>query len=142
MLMKQICLDAGVLDIFFSEHCTKSVEILFDNILNHAIEAYILKPVIIESFLHVCKNKGKIPARLAILSFLKKYPINQVNLDENLIILAGELKCQNRKTLSYIDCMSIAFCLNQRIQFHTTEKQLKNIPNNTLNRLKIVKYSF
>jgi hypothetical protein len=40
------------------------------------------------------------------------------------------------------DCMSIAFCLNNGVTFHTTEKNLKKIPHNTLQRLKVVKYKF
>jgi hypothetical protein len=65
-----------------------------------------------------------------------------VNIKDDLIFSAGKLKCQNRKTLSYNDCLSIGFCLNNQAEFHTTEKNLKNIPNNTLKRLKTEIYKF
>ena len=42
----------------------------------------------------------------------------------------------------YIDCMGIAISLSKKIPFHTTEKKLKQIPNNVLEKLKVVKYTF
>ncbi|WP_457559333.1 PIN domain-containing protein [Candidatus Harpocratesius sp.] len=140
--MKEICLDTGVLGIFFSNNPTSQVKQLMKEIQNKRINAYLPKPVLIESFLHICKNDGKESAKITLLNFLNKYPVNLVEFDYNLIIQAGQIKCQHRKTLSYIDCMGIAIALNKRIEFHTTEINLKKIPSNILNKLKVVKYSF
>jgi hypothetical protein len=57
-----------------------------------------------------------------------------------ILMAAGKMKCQHRTVLSYIDCMSIAHTLKMNIPFHTTEKKLKQIPGNVLQRLKVVKY--
>lgn len=79
----------------------------------------------IESFFHLCKINGKEIAKITLLSFLEKYPLNLVEFDNNLIIQAGQIKCQHHNTLSYIDCMGIAIALNKNIPFHTTELNLK-----------------
>ncbi|MGV9199617.1 MAG: PIN domain-containing protein [Promethearchaeia archaeon] len=138
----KICLDAGVLDIHFSKNCTQKVKKLMDSILRKDIQAYILRSILIESYYHLCKLKGNEIAQITITSFLNKYPINLVHISNDLIYSAGKLKCQNRKTLSYNDCLSIAFCLNKKVAFHTTEKNLEHVPNTTLKRLKIEKYRF
>jgi predicted nucleic acid-binding protein len=140
--MPKACIDAGVLDIFFSENPTQKVSDLMDSILTEDIKAYLLRPILVESYYHICKLKGIEIAQITIASFIQKYPVDLVNITSDLIFSAGKLKCQNRKTLSYNDCLSIGFCLNNKVEFHTTEKNLKNIPNNTLKRLKTETYKF
>ncbi len=140
--MKGICLDAGVMGIHFTKDSTKKVISLMNSILKDNIKAFVLKPILVETYYHLCKIKGVEIAKISLSSFIRKYPIELVDITQDLIFSAGKLKCQNRKTLSYNDAITIAFCLNNRIEFHTTEKNLKKIPNNTLNRLKIKKYRF
>ena len=140
--MKEICLDTGVISIFFSNNPTNQVINLMKDIQQQKISAYLPKPVMIEAFFHVCKNDGKENAKIILITFLKKYPLNLIEFDNNLIIHAGQLKCQHRSNLSYIDCMGIAIALNRKIAFHTTEKKLKKIPHNVLEKLIVVKYSF
>ncbi|TFF90018.1 MAG: hypothetical protein EU548_05145 [Promethearchaeota archaeon] len=113
-----------------------------DSVLTEEIKAYILRPILIEIYYYICKLKGIDIAQITIASFIQKYPLTLVNITDDLIFSAGKLKCQNRKTLSYNDCLTIGFCLNNNVEFHTTEKSLKNISNNTLKRLKIVQYKF
>ena len=120
--MNEICLDTGVISIFFSNNPTNQVKNLMKEIQNHKISAYLPKPVLIEAFFHVCKNDGKENAKITLVNFLEKYPLNLIEFDRNLIIHAGQLKCQHRNTLSYIDCMGLAIALNRKIPFHTTEK--------------------
>ena len=140
--MKEICLDTGVLGIYLSINPGKKIQTLIQNIRKGLTKAFVLKPVLIEIFYHLCKIEGKEIASIKITNLKNKIPFNLVDLDDSLILKAGILKCQHRTTLSYIDCMSIAFCLNTNTTFHTTEKLIKKIPNNTLNQLKIEKYSF
>ena len=54
------------------------------------------------------------------------------------MIKAGLLKCQHAKVLSYNDCFAIAYALNKKFTFHTTEKGLKEIQPN----LKLKTYNF
>lgn len=54
----------------------------------------------------------------------------------------GRAFWQHRASLSYIDCISIGYCLNNNTEFHTTEKTLKQIKDNTLDKLKVKKYRF
>ena len=113
-----------------------------NSILKKNVKAYILKPILIEAYYHLCKLQGIEIAKISIGSFIKKYPIELIGITNDLIFSAGKLKCQNRKKLSYNDALTIAFCLNNQVEFHTTEKRLKKVPNNTLKRLKIKKYRF
>jgi len=141
--MKQsACLDAGVLSIFFSSDCTQDVEALMKSIKEKEVHAFILRPILIESYYHICRIKGNEIARITITSFIKEYPVNLTDITEDLIFSAGKLKCQNGNTLSYNDCLSIAFCLNNKVEFHTTEKNLKKNTYHILKRLKIKTYSF
>ncbi len=140
--MPKACIDAGVLGIHFSDDPTQEVKELMDSVLTEKIIAYILRPILIEAYFHICKLKGVEVAQITIASFIQKYPVELVNITDDLIFSAGKLKCQNRKTLSYNDCLTIAFCLNNKAEFHTIEKNLKKIPNNTLRRLKTVTYKF
>ena len=138
--MPKVCIDAGVLSIYFSDSPTEKVKKLMGAILAEEIMAYILRPILIENYFHICKLNGIDVAQIKIASFIIKYPVKLIKPTDVLIFSAGKLKCQNRKTLSYNDCLSIAFCLNNNVEFHITEKNLKKIPNNTLKRLKTEKY--
>ncbi len=140
--MKEGCLDTGVLGIYLSINPGKKIQNLIQNIRKGLTKAFVLKPVLIEIFYHLCKIEGKEIASIKIAYLKSQIPFILVDLDDSLILKAGILKCQHRTSLSYIDCMSIAFCLNTNTTFHTTEKLIKKIPNNTLNQLKIEKYSF
>ena len=104
--------------------------------------AYVPRPVLVETFHHMCKTDGIENARNTIVNFLKNYPLKLVDLDQQLILDAGQLKCQHASALSYIDCMGIAVALSHKIPFHTTEKNLKKIPHNVLSRLKVETNSF
>jgi hypothetical protein len=105
-------------------------------------EANVLKPVLCETFYNICKNKGKDIANQSIATLEKVYPLLQIDLDDALIMFTGLLKCQHRERLSYIDCMSLAFCINNRVEFHTTEKTLKQILPELSKKVKVVAYQF
>ena len=137
--MKNIaCIDTGIITQFYSKEPPKSILHFMDSIKAGKIEAYVLSPIIVEAFYHICKLKGKANAETMIATFLKTYPIKIVNLNQSLIFKAGILKCQHRAELSYNDCYTIAFSLNKKITFHTTEKSLGKI----LPTLKLKTYIF
>jgi len=140
--MSEICIDSGVIGIYFSKNPTEQVKTLMNKIQKKEISAFLPKPVLIEAFFHVCKIDGKENAKITLINFLKKFPLHLIEFDQNLMVLAGQLKCQHRNSLSYVDCMGIAVALNMKVSFHTTEKKLNQIPNNVLSKLKVVKYSF
>jgi predicted nucleic acid-binding protein len=140
--MKKACIDAGVLGLFLSENCTRQVEMLMDAVENRAILACIVNPVISEVFFHQCTTRGAVEATVQLKNLLDDYPIEIVELNQELLFSAGKLRCQHASTLSYIDCMSIAYCLHAGAAFHTTEKTIKQIPHNTPARLHVVKYSW
>ena len=140
--MQKICLDTGVLSLYFSENTPKKVKDLISRVKKGELQCYIIESVLVELYMNICKSKGIEIARMTISTLIRELPHMLVNLNEDLIITSGKLKCQHKDTLSYIDCMSIAFCLNNGIEFHTTEKHVKKIPHNTLQRLKAVKYKF
>ncbi len=140
--MEQICLDTGVLSIILSENPTEEIKRLQKNAHTNKVECHILSPMLVETYWHICKLKGIEIAKIAITSFVRKFPHVLVDLDENIILKAGMVKSQHRATLSYNDCISIAYCLNTKMEFHTTEKTIRKIKQNTLEKLKIVQYNF
>ena len=137
-----ICLDTGVIGLILAKNKSQKIKTLISNIKSGKNIAYIVRPVLIEVFYQICKIEGKEQATLKLTSFQHTFPVKHVDLDDSLVIKAGILKCQHRTTLSYIDCIAIALALNKKIEFHTTEKLLVNISQNTLQHLKIKTYSF
>ncbi|MEX2680280.1 MAG: PIN domain-containing protein [Candidatus Sigynarchaeota archaeon] len=140
--MRNIYIDTGVLSNYFSSARAASVKALMDEIRDGKSRGYILKPVLVEVFYHICSDAGLQAANAQVVNFIRNFPIVLVDIDEPLILHAGKLKCQHAAVLSYIDCMSIAYCLRENIEFHTTEKLLKAIPHNTLQRLRVIKHSW
>ncbi|MHA1620291.1 MAG: PIN domain-containing protein [Promethearchaeota archaeon] len=140
--MKQICLDTGIFSIFFEDKSRDRHKVLelFQKFRKKGIEGHVLNPVISEVYYQLCVLKGKDYATSKLVSLLNIYPIKLIAPGLNDLILAGQIKCSDRKKLSYIDCLSIAYSLNTNISFHTTEKLVKKIPIKTLERLKITTY--
>jgi PIN domain nuclease of toxin-antitoxin system len=107
--------------------------------MSGSLETYVISPVLVEVFSQLCKLEGGIEfAGKAIIEFLNTYPIKWVNLNQSLVIQAGQLKCKHRNILSLVDCMVIGYAINNSIPIHTTEKDLKKY----FPKLKIVTYSF
>ena len=136
-MTKGICLDTGLLTLFYSKNPPNTIIELMNQIKQKKIRAYIVWPVLIEVYKHLCILKGKTYAESTITSLINNYPVSVINLDISLILKAGALKCQHRTTLSYNDCIIIAYSLNKKLVLHTTEKDLPKIPN-----LTIKKYQF
>jgi len=113
-----------------------------DEIRGEKCRGYVLKPVLVEAFYHLCGDAGLQAANAQVVNFIRNFPVVLVDLDEPLILHAGKLKCQHAAALSYIDCMSIAYCLRENVEFHMTEKLLKAIPHNTLQHLRVVKHTW
>ena len=135
-----ICIDTGIFSIFFSEDCTPRVSTLMARIKKGDLVGHMISPILSEIFYHVCKVYGQDQARILVSSVLEDYCIEIIDPDKPLLFTAGLLKCQHRTILSYNDCMSIAYSLKMKLEFHTTEKKLKEIPSNVLQKLKTVKY--
>lgn len=140
--MREACLDAGVLGIYFSKDRTPEVKRLMNAILSGKVTAYMLKHVLVEVHFHLCKLQGVTEANAQVTNFQASYPVILVDLDDSLMLHAGKLKCQHARVLSYNDCMTIAFCLRENVELHTTEKFLKDVPHNTLQRLRVVRYDW
>ncbi|MHA1611505.1 MAG: PIN domain-containing protein [Promethearchaeota archaeon] len=137
-----VCLDTGVIVLFTGKDVNEKIIQLFNGIQRKEILAFAMKTTILEVLNHLCILQGKTIALTRLVELLEEYPIIQVGLNDQIINQAGILKCQHRTTLSYNDCLSIAYCLGENMLFHTTEKKLKKIPHNTLNKLRVVKYYF
>lgn len=135
---KIICLDTGMITLLYSKDTPGQILQLFKNIKEENIEAHVLSPLMAESFYHICKLSGKVAAETILATFLNTYPIKLVNLNQSLIIKAGLLKCQHAKILSYNDCFAIAYALNKKFTFHTTEKSIEKI----FPTLKLKTYTF
>ncbi len=137
-MVKNVCLDTGMITLLYSKDTPQPILQLFKNIKTEKIQAHVLSPLLAESFFHICKLSGKVAAETILATFLNTYPIKLVNLNQSLIIKAGLLKCQHAKILSYNDCFAIAYALNKKFTFHTTEKDIGKI----FPTLKLKTYSF
>jgi predicted nucleic acid-binding protein len=140
--MQKVCLDTGVVSLIFCKDPPDRTKIqkIFTGSLENQYEIYILSPIFSELFYHLCVINGKFEARTKILSLKKNYPINVVDISEDIFLYAGELKCKYRNLVSYIDCFCIAFCSLYKIEFHTTEKKIKKIPFEVQNCFKLISY--
>ena len=137
-MKKQICLDTGIITLLYSKGKPSQITTLFNQIRKDELEAHIVSPIITEAFFQICRLRGKVDAEITIATFLNTYPIKLINLNQSLIIKAGLLKCQHYDELSYNDCFAVAYALNKKLTFHTTEKNLgKILPN-----LRIKSYIF
>ena len=136
-MAKDICLDTGPLTLFFSKTPPSDISNLMKSIKEKKSKAHIVWPILIEVYKHLCVLKGKSFAESAIISITNNYPVNIIDMDVSLSLKAGALKCQYRTTLSYNDCIVIAYSLNKKLVLHTTEKDLPKIPH-----LALQKYQF
>lgn len=143
--MKQkACTDTSIISLYLSKSTDDNDKIIqfFNQVRNNKVELHILNPILIEVFYQLCKLEGKEQTQIILASFEKEIPMKRIKLTDSLINAAGIIKCQHRSHLSYNDSLIIAYCLTYHIPMHTTEKKIKQIPQNTLDRLKIVKYKY
>ncbi len=136
-MAKRACLDAGPISLYYQKNPPEEIKALIKNIKNKNISAFVCDVVFVEVFKHLCIAGGKDYAANCIRSFQINVPYKSFSLTTEIIIEAGLLKCQYRKNLSYNDCLSITLALKNNAEFHTTEKDLPEIP-----QLRIVKYKF
>jgi predicted nucleic acid-binding protein len=100
---------------------------------------HLMRTTLVETLSQLCKQPGGVTfAESTIASFLKNYSILVQDFDSSVAFKAGKLKCQHRRKLSSVDCVAIAYALNNNISFHTTEKELHEI----IPKLKLETYSF
>lgn len=133
----RICLDTGPVTLHFTTDEPDEIAKLMNDIKQQKIEAYVILPILVEVFKHLCVAKNRPFAESCISTLQRNYPLTLVSLSNDIILKAGGLKCQYRRTLSYFDCLVIAYALNERLVLHTTEKELPPIQN-----LKLKKYQF
>jgi len=136
-MTSKICLDTGPITLHFTKDEPKEITTLMNNIKHQKTEAYVISPILVEVFMHLCIANGQLFAESSLSALHKNYPLKLVPLTNDIILKAGGLKCQYRMVLSYFDCLAIAYALNERLVLHTTEKNLPTIPN-----LKVKKYQY
>jgi predicted nucleic acid-binding protein len=136
-MIKRICLDTGPLTLHFTKDEPQEITTLMNDIKHQKIDAYVITPILVEVFKHLCIAKGKWFAESSISALQMNYPMKFVSLSNDTILKAGGLKCQYRRILSYFDCLVIAYTLNEKLVLHTAEKKLPTIQN-----LKVKTYSF
>ncbi len=127
--MKAICLDTGPLTLHFTRDEPKEITKLMQEIKHQKTEAYVISPILVEVFNHLCIAKGKSFAEASISALQLNYPLVLVPITNDTLLKAGGLKCQYRRILSYFDCLVIAYALNEKLVLHTTEKNLPPIQN-------------
>lgn len=127
-MIKEILLDTGPITLLLMKDSPKKIEDLFTKIKSKSINAYVVRPVLIEVYKHLCIANGKNFAQSGVIKIIDDYPLKLVEIDKSLIIKAGSLKCSYRTKLSYIDCVVIAYGLLNKLEMHTTEKNLPDIP--------------
>lgn len=142
-MSREIYLDSGVIMLNFSSKPIEKIKKIFSRIRNEEVKAFVLEPTLEEIAFHLCVYYGKEKVETYIASFLYDYNIQVVKPQIQLIQKAGILKCQYRSVLSYFDSLMIEFSMQNKLEFHTTEKKLrKKFPSKIVNQLKIITYRF
>ncbi|HME52438.1 MAG TPA: PIN domain-containing protein [Candidatus Lokiarchaeia archaeon] len=132
-------LDTGVIVIFYCGTPEPKLVQLMERIKSGTIGGILMRTTLVEALSQLCKQPGGVTfAESTMASFLKNYNIRVQDFDSNVAFKAGKLKCQHRKKLSNVDCVAIAYALNNNIPFHTTEKELHKV----IPKLKLETYSF
>jgi predicted nucleic acid-binding protein len=132
-------LDTGVIVTFYCATPEPKLVHLMEHIKSGSIRGILMRTTLVETLSQLCKQPGGVTfAESTMASFLKNYNILIQDFDNNVAFKAGKLKCQHRKKLSNVDCVAIAYALNNNILFHTTEKELHDI----VPKLKLETYSF
>lgn len=133
----KFCLDTGIVTLYYLENTPKEINDLMRDIRDGSITACMPNNLLIETYYHLCKGKGKDLADSCLQSFYVKVPVAFISLSNTLISKAGQLKCQYRNELSYNDCVAITVALQEKATLCTTEKALPEIKN-----LRVKKYRF
>ena len=142
-MARKLYLDSGVIMLNFVSDPIEKIYNIFSKIRNKEVKAFILEPALEEIAFHLCVNYGKEKVETYIASFLYDYEIQCIKPQIQLIQKAGILKCQHRSILSYFDALMIEFSLQNKLEFHTTEKKLrKKFPSKIVNKLKIITYHY
>jgi len=136
-MKSKICLDTGIVTLYYLGDVPKEIDNLMQDICNGSMIACMPNNLLIETYYHLCKGKGKDFADSCLLSFRIKIPVTFIELSNTLILKAGQLKCRYRNELSYNDCIAIAVSLQESATLCTTEKEFPEIKN-----LKLKKYRF
>ena len=136
-MTRNINLDTGIITLFLMQNPPEKINQLFEKMRVGKLKAFVVPPILTEVYKHLCIAKGKIFAQNGVILVIERYNIQLVDITVSIIIKAGELKCQYRNMLSYVDCFLLAHGMIRKFETHTTEKNLPRIPN-----LKIIKYVF
>jgi len=128
-LNKPICLDTGLITLNYAKEIPESVFSLFNEIKLGYTPVFLTEIVLVEAYTKITQSFGKEFAQAAINNFIAKIPFTPIIIDLELIKRAGNLKMMYIRKLSYTDCISIAFCIQNKIKFHTTEKELPILSN-------------
>ena len=132
-----VCFDAGVIYLYYQKNPPQKIDELMQDIKEKKLTGFISSVILVEVYKHLCVSEGKDYADSCIRSFLNNLRPQLVDLTPELILRAGQLKCQYRNKLSYNDSIIIAISLDKKATLHTTEKELPEIKG-----LKSVKYDF
>ena len=121
-----IFLDTGVISLYQSNH-EEIVKEIKTKITNQY--KFISSELnYIEFFNHLCREKGKINAQIIMENLRRGNIISFIPYNENISILAGELKCKY-KSLSMVDAIIIAEALTRKIFIYTTESHFNDVEN-------------
>jgi len=58
-MKKKVCLDTGIITQLYSKKPPKSILQFMDSVKAGNIDAFVLSPIIVEAFYHICKLNGK-----------------------------------------------------------------------------------
>ncbi|MHA1377116.1 MAG: type II toxin-antitoxin system VapC family toxin [Candidatus Helarchaeota archaeon] len=136
-MTKRICLDTGIITLYYQEKTPDNVNEIIRTIRNKKAEGIVPNVIIVEAYKHLCVLNGKEHAENCIRSFLYYIKPQTIPLSIEIIFNAGSLKCKYRNKLSYNDSILLATALNLKAEIHTTEKDLPKIQH-----LKFVTYDF
>jgi predicted nucleic acid-binding protein len=126
-LNPKICLDAGTITLFYQRDPPEAILALMERVKRNAVTTFVPAEILVEAFKHLCVSNGKDFASRAITSFYQTMPVQVIAPSLEIILQAGQLKCQHKAKLSYNDCIAIAIAQQEQATLHTTEKELPKV---------------
>jgi predicted nucleic acid-binding protein len=133
----RVCVDTGPITLYYQKNPPTSVKKLMNQIKNKKLIAIVAESILVESYKHLCKARGRDYAEGCIRSLQYLIQPKIQPLSSKLIMDAGLLKCQYPSILSYNDAIIIALALENKATLHTTEKNLPKIKH-----LRLKTYTF
>ncbi len=122
--MRRIFLDTGIFELYFIGN--QDIKTIFNQIKNGTIEAFTLELNLCEYYYKACEKLDKETALIRSIS-LRNSKINIVEINEQLTMKSGYLKCKYGQLLSIVDAYVSGCADLNNLIIYSTDSDFKDI---------------